>query len=97
MERNINTKMNMPHISETVGWVCSIIGTFLGWAFLQIKDTTINLKLSTFWVEIGIVMCVVGCGFMVLISAMEKWNKYRERINNKKMVQFEKDNKSEIK
>ncbi len=80
--------IKMIHVSESLGWFCSILGSLAAWAFLQIKEAPFNiLESAKMFVYGGFVLIVVGSGFMVMIAAMEKYNKYREKMDDKKFNQ----------
>ncbi len=84
------------YISETVGWICSIIGLSFGWLYLKVlnyNSEDITLTFSSFWVVFGISLIVIGCGLLTIIAALEKWNKYQEKRDIKKFEKFEKEHK----
>lgn len=84
------------HIPEPIGAACSIIGSVTGWVYLQVRDSAyfnINFDVNKTIVSMGVGMCVFACGIVALIWAMEKWNKWREKVNSRKFDEFERKNK----
>ncbi len=68
------------HVSESVGWICSVIGTMFGYIYLKLMNTQFNLfESATVFIQGAIIMIVVGSAFMLWIAVMEKYNKYQEK------------------
>jgi len=73
------------HVNETIGLFCSIFGTLVGLIYLRFESSTINLSFPTFYIEFGVVMCVVGCGVIAIFAAMEKVLRFFDKRREKKL------------
>ncbi len=88
-----------PHVSETAGYIASVVGTTMGAIYLQVDKINFKAELFNPFLAFGITMCVVGAGIMTVIAAMEKYNKYRAKVDdklyleNEKLIREQKENK----